>query len=102
MNPFPTDLEADDPAVTFAHLALTLLQQSHLCPLPLAAQPVHWAFDQALQLYPLPHALVLADGAAGQEEFRHEGCAAFSPVRGVAAVVGAWWAPTTRDFSRPG
>jgi hypothetical protein len=65
--------------VSFAHLALTLLQQSHLCPLPLSAQPVHWAYDQALQLYPLPHALVLADGSAGQEEFRHEGCSVFNP-----------------------
>lgn len=66
--------------MSFAHLALTLLQQSHLCPIPLTAQPVHWAFDQALQIYPLPHALVLADGSAGQEEFRHEGCAVFNPV----------------------
>jgi hypothetical protein len=59
------------------------MQQSHLCPLPLAAQPVHWAFDHALQLYPLPHALVLADGSAAQEELRHEGCVAFNPVRRV-------------------
>ncbi|KAI8470951.1 MAG: DNA polymerase alpha/epsilon subunit B-domain-containing protein [Monoraphidium minutum] len=73
------DLAQDDPAVSFAHLALTLLQQSHLCPLPLTAQPVHWAYDHALALYPLPHALVLADGSAGQEEFRHEGCCVFSP-----------------------
>ncbi|GBF94898.1 hypothetical protein Rsub_08141 [Raphidocelis subcapitata] len=73
------DLEQDDPSVSFAHLALTLLQQSHLCPLPLPAQPVHWAFDHALQLYPLPHTLVLADGSAGQEEFRHEGCSVFNP-----------------------
>jgi hypothetical protein len=78
--PQTPDLAQDDPAVSFAHLALTLLQQSHLCPLPLAAQPVHWAYDQALRVYPLPHALALVDSSAGQEEFRHEGCTVFSPV----------------------
>ena len=80
--------ESDDPAVAFAHLALTLLQQSHLCPLPLAARPVHWAYDHALQLYPLPHALVLADASAGQEEFQHEGCVVFNPVSEGAADCG--------------
>ncbi|KAK9827395.1 hypothetical protein WJX81_006181 [Elliptochloris bilobata] len=47
----------------FEHLCATLLQQSHLCPLPLEAQPVVWAHDASLRLYPLPHALVLADSA---------------------------------------
>jgi hypothetical protein len=72
----------DDTAVRralFAHLALTLLQQSHLCPLPLVAQPVHWRHDHALRLYPLPHAVVLADGTAPQAAFRHEGCTVLCP-----------------------
>lgn len=30
------------PDAMFGHLALTVLQQSHLCPLPLAQQPVYW------------------------------------------------------------
>ena len=47
----------------FEHLAATLLQQSHLCPVPLEAQPVFWNFDHALHLYPLPDVLVLADRA---------------------------------------
>ena len=73
------DLSPDDADMCFAHLALTVLQQSHLCPLPLVVQPVHWAHDAALQLYPLPHALVLAGGGA-QAQFAHEGCTVMDPV----------------------
>ncbi|BDA47706.1 DNA polymerase epsilon subunit 2 [Coccomyxa sp. Obi] len=47
----------------FEHLCATLLQQSHLCPVPLEAQPVYWSYDYALALYPLPDTLVLADPA---------------------------------------
>jgi hypothetical protein len=91
--------------VSFAHLALTLLQQSHLCPLPLSAQPVHWGYDQALQLYPLPHALALMDGSAGQEEFRHEGCSVFNPVGGGGSCLGRPRPPGLacgRDAWQPG
>lgn len=45
----------------FEHLCATLLQQSHLCPVPLEAQLVFWNFDHALHLYPIPDVLVLAD-----------------------------------------
>lgn len=48
-------------ARTFNHLALTLLSQAHLCPLPLRVQPVYWAHDCALRLFPLPDLLILAD-----------------------------------------
>lgn len=61
-------------------MALTLLQQSSLCPLPLAAQPLHWGHAQALSLYPLPHAVVLAD-TSPQATFRHHGCTVLNPVR---------------------
>ena len=47
----------------FEHLCATLLQQSHLCPVPLEAQPVFWNLDHALHLYPIPDVLVLADRA---------------------------------------
>ena len=33
-------------------LAKTLLEQGHLCPMPLSARPVYWAYDHALRLYP--------------------------------------------------
>ena len=63
----------------FAHLALTLLQQSHLCPLPLVVQPVHWMFDHVMQLYPLPHVVVVADSSP-QASYKHEGCHVINPV----------------------
>ncbi|KAI8991954.1 DNA polymerase alpha/epsilon subunit B-domain-containing protein [Mycotypha africana] len=54
-----TNLEADnDPVNHFVH---TIVDQGHLCPLPLSVKPVMWAFDNALSLYPLPHALIIAD-----------------------------------------
>ena len=84
-----TQLTATAPGSTQAnakamwgHLALTLLQQSHLCPLPLQLQPIYWQYDHALHLYPLPHAVVVADSSP-QCEYFHEGCKVFNPVRGV-------------------
>ncbi|KAF8057260.1 DPB2 [Scenedesmus sp. PABB004] len=74
----PPDDVADDPQALFGALASTVLQQACLCPLPLAVQPVHWAHDQALSLYPLPHAVVLAD-ASPQAMVQHEGCTVFNP-----------------------
>jgi len=39
----------------------TLVCQGHLCPLPLHVEPVYWAHDNALRLYPLPDLIVCAD-----------------------------------------
>ena len=63
----------------WGHLALTLLQQSHLCPLPLLQQPIYWQYDHALHLYPLPHCVVLAD-TSPQAQHVHQGCNVFNPV----------------------
>lgn len=65
----------------FSHLCTTLLQQSHLAPLPLPHAPVHWEWDHALWLYPLPHALVLADRSAPQASTVFEDTACLNPVR---------------------
>lgn len=43
------------------HFAKTIFSQAHLCPLPLHSRPVYWAFDHALQLYPLPDLVVIGD-----------------------------------------
>ncbi|KAJ1981501.1 DNA-directed DNA polymerase epsilon, subunit B [Dimargaris verticillata] len=51
----------DDSRDVKQHLVRTLIDQSHLCPLPLRTAPIYWAFDHALRLYPIPDALVLAD-----------------------------------------
>ncbi|KAF1802798.1 DNA polymerase alpha/epsilon subunit B-domain-containing protein [Mucor lusitanicus] len=54
-----TNLEEDpEPIRHFVH---TIVDQGHLSPLPLTIKPVSWAFDNALRLYPLPHALIIAD-----------------------------------------
>ncbi|ORX58322.1 hypothetical protein DM01DRAFT_254213 [Hesseltinella vesiculosa] len=43
------------------HLVKTIINQGHLCPLPLAVRPIYWSHDHALRLYPLPHTLIMAD-----------------------------------------
>jgi DNA polymerase epsilon subunit 2 len=43
------------------HTVKTILDQGHLCPLPLVSCPIYWQFDHALRLYPLPDALVMGD-----------------------------------------
>ncbi len=60
------------------HLVKTLLEQSHLCPLPLTTRPVHWNTEHALRLYPLPDLLVLGDRV---EHFNwsHYGCSCVNP-----------------------
>ncbi|KAI9490313.1 DNA polymerase alpha/epsilon subunit B-domain-containing protein [Zychaea mexicana] len=55
---FPQMTEEDEPT---KHLVRTVIDQGHLCPVPLTVKPIYWAFDHALRLYPLPHALILAD-----------------------------------------
>ncbi|KAJ3049037.1 DNA polymerase epsilon subunit 2 [Rhizophlyctis rosea] len=51
----------NDSASQHMHLVATLLDQAYLSPLPLNVQPVYWAHDHALRLYPSPHLLILAD-----------------------------------------
>mmetsp|Transcript_33642 Transcript_33642/g.76076 ORF Transcript_33642/g.76076 Transcript_33642/m.76076 type:complete len:410 (+) Transcript_33642:176-1405(+) len=60
------------------HLVKTLVDQAHLCPLPLSVRPVHWAHDHALRLYPAPSMLVLAD-RSDQFSWRYEDCLAINP-----------------------
>lgn len=50
-------LVLDDPNVPdiTTQLVESLLDQAHLCPLPLHAKPVYWELDYALRLFPLPH-----------------------------------------------
>ncbi|XP_021118270.1 DNA polymerase epsilon subunit 2 isoform X1 [Heterocephalus glaber] len=43
------------------HFVKTVFSQGHLTPLPLYVCPVHWAYDYALRVYPVPDLLVIAD-----------------------------------------
>ncbi|CAO3653760.1 unnamed protein product [Mucor hiemalis] len=53
------NLEADNDPIR--HLVRTVIDQGHICPLPLSVKPVYWSYDSALRLYPLPHALIIGD-----------------------------------------
>uniref|UniRef100_A0A6V2A035 DNA polymerase II subunit 2 n=1 Tax=Ditylum brightwellii TaxID=49249 RepID=A0A6V2A035_9STRA len=56
----------------------TLLDQGHLCPLPLPSCPIYWQYDHALRLYPLPDAVVVADRVEQYYE-NYAGCDAINP-----------------------
>lgn len=42
------------PDVT-SQLAESILNQGHLCPVPLTARPLIWELDYTMRLFPLPH-----------------------------------------------
>ncbi len=48
-------IPSSDADAPLRQLITTLLDQAHLCPLPMTTQPVYWDFDHALRLYPLPN-----------------------------------------------
>ena len=62
-------------------LVLSLLPQSTLSPFPMSIRPTHWSHNSALSLYPLPHALVLADADAEPFALTFEGCHVVNPGR---------------------
>ena len=71
-------------------LVQTILDQTHLSPLPPSTRPTLWEYDHALRLYPMPTAIVLADKFE-RYELTYEGCHVFNPGRfvcggGAAAV----------------
>lgn len=41
--------------------AKSIIRQSHLAPLSLPLMPIYWKQDQALQIYPTPDLIILAD-----------------------------------------
>lgn len=61
----------------------TILDQSHLSPLPQSTRPTLWEYDHALRLYPMPTAVVLADKYE-RYELTYEGCHVLNPGRFVS------------------
>lgn len=51
------DLDGDR-GKSYAH---TIVDQGHLCPLPMNYNPIYWQHDQSLRLYPLPHTIIAGD-----------------------------------------
>ncbi|KDD76184.1 hypothetical protein H632_c323p1 [Helicosporidium sp. ATCC 50920] len=62
----------------FRHLVASVMQQAHLCPVPLEVAPVVWEHDQALHLYPAPDALFLADCTPAAEHL-FDACVCINP-----------------------
>ncbi|PVU92588.1 hypothetical protein BB559_003664 [Furculomyces boomerangus] len=50
----------------------TLINQSHLSPLPIRVRPVFWGYDHALRIYPSPDLIVLADKFESYNVFYNE------------------------------
>jgi DNA polymerase epsilon subunit 2 len=86
----PNDMDQQDSAKTTTaspgtsvarRLVKTILDQGTVSPFPLPLRPVLWDHASALQLYPLPTALVLADPEAAPFCMTYEGCHVMNPGR---------------------
>lgn len=60
-------------------LVKTILDQGYLSPFGMAIRPVLWDYATALQVYPLPTAMVLADTDAPAFCVTYEGCHVMNP-----------------------
>ena len=60
------------------HLVQTLVDQAHLCPLPMHVRPTYWNYDASLRLYPTPDVLILADHY-DQYFWNYNECDVFNP-----------------------
>eukprot|EP00562_Extubocellulus_spinifer_P002809 CAMPEP_0178486180 /NCGR_PEP_ID=MMETSP0696-20121128/8674_1 /TAXON_ID=265572 /ORGANISM="Extubocellulus spinifer, Strain CCMP396" /LENGTH=574 /DNA_ID=CAMNT_0020113835 /DNA_START=22 /DNA_END=1746 /DNA_ORIENTATION=+ len=60
------------------HAVKSMLDQGHLCPLPMPFNPIYWQYDHALRLYPLPDAVVVGDRVEQYYETYAE-CDALNP-----------------------
>jgi DNA polymerase epsilon subunit 2 len=69
----------DTDTQTARALTRTLLSQSHLSPFPLSVRPLHWDFAHALNLYPLPNSVVIADSEAPAFVVKYCGCTVMNP-----------------------
>lgn len=74
--------ETASPAASMARkLVKTILDQGTVSPFPLPMRPVLWDHASAMQLYPLPTALILADSEATPFCMTYEGCHVMNPGR---------------------
>lgn len=73
------NLTAASDLQTARKLVKTIIDQGYLSPFPLSDRPVLWDYAGALQLYPLPTALVLMDPEAPPFAVTYEGCHVMNP-----------------------
>ncbi|KAK5801019.1 hypothetical protein VI817_003231 [Penicillium citrinum] len=77
-----TKSDTTTPAAMMARrLVKTILDQGTVSPFPLTMRPVLWDHASAIQLYPLPTALILADAEASPFCMTYEGCHVMNPGR---------------------
>ncbi|KAF9585227.1 DNA-directed DNA polymerase epsilon, subunit B [Lunasporangiospora selenospora] len=67
-----------DDVVIQKQLVRTIIDEAHLCPLPLTTRQVSWAYDHALRIYPVPDALILADKFEAYN-FKYQNCHCMNP-----------------------
>uniref|UniRef100_M4BR39 DNA polymerase II subunit 2 n=1 Tax=Hyaloperonospora arabidopsidis (strain Emoy2) TaxID=559515 RepID=M4BR39_HYAAE len=86
---------------TRACLAKTLIDQAHLCPLPLMANPINWDFDASLQLFPAPDVLIIGDSTE-QYQLGYSSVGVFDPGPFHADFSFVLYRPSTNttEFSR--
>lgn len=84
----PVPSETD---ISSRRLVKTILDQSHLSPFPIATRPLHWDYGSALQLYPLPSSLVIADTEAPAFAINYMGCCVMNPGCLTEGKRGARW-----------
>ncbi len=75
----PADSTASRDVHTARKLIKTVLDQGYLSPFPISNRPVLWDYAGALQLYPLPTALVLMDPEAPPFAITYGGCHVMNP-----------------------
>jgi DNA polymerase epsilon subunit 2 len=75
----PTSASPDPDLHTARKLVKTILDQGYLSPFGMAIRPVLWDYASALQVYPLPTAMVLADAEAPAFCVTYEGCHVMNP-----------------------
>lgn len=80
----------------FDQTCSTVIQESHMCPVPLEYQPIAWEFDHAMYIYPNPHGLVLADSEPAARSI-FDTCDCLNPGSLALGTFGAW-NPASREM----
>lgn len=99
--PMPPPEETGDSPAThasffFDQTCSTVIQESHLCPVPLEYQPIAWEYDHSLYVYPNPHGLILADSEPAARSI-FDTCDCLNPGSLSTGTFGAW-NPSAREM----
>jgi len=78
------------------HMIRTVIDQAHLCPLPLSVQPVYWSYDYALRLTATPDVLVVAEDG-DPYEFEYSSAFVLNPGSFGADTAFMVYRPATRE-----